>query len=102
MVTAPEFFLHAFPAGGKAGCEGAAQGEENSGRRITSSAAFGKAIQKRRKDLKYTQEYISEVTGLSASFISNLENGKKTTELEKAIMLANVLGLDIDLSVRGQ
>ena len=41
--------------------------------KITSSAAFGKAIQKRRKDLKYTQEYISEVTGLSASFISNLE-----------------------------
>ena len=70
--------------------------------KITSSAAFGKAIQKRRKALKYTQEYISEVTGLSASFISNLENGKKTTELEKAIMLANVLGLDIDLSVRGQ
>ena len=70
--------------------------------KITSSASFGKAIQKRRKDLKYTQEYISEVTGLSASFISNLENGKKTTELEKAIMLANVLGLDIDLSVRGQ
>jgi transcriptional regulator with XRE-family HTH domain len=70
--------------------------------KIDSSASFGKALQKRRKELKYTQEYVSEVTGLSASFISNLENGKKTTELEKAIMLANVLGLDIDVSVRGQ
>jgi transcriptional regulator with XRE-family HTH domain len=70
--------------------------------KINSSASFGKALQKRRKELKYTQEYVSEVTGLSASFISNLENGKKTTELEKAIMLANVLGLDIDVSVRGQ
>ena len=70
--------------------------------KINSSASFGKALQKRTKELKYTQEYVSEVTGLSASFISNLENGKKTTELEKAIMLANVLGLDIDVSVRGQ
>ena len=70
--------------------------------KINSSASFGKALQKRRKELKYTQEYVSEVTGLSASFISNLENGKRTTELEKAIMLANVLGLDIDVSVRGQ
>lgn len=70
--------------------------------KINSSASFGKALKKRRKELKYTQEYVSEVTGLSASFISNLENGKKTTELEKAIMLANVLGLDIDVSVRGQ
>ncbi len=68
---------------------------------VTGSASFGKAVQKRRKELKYTQGYISEVTGLSASFISNLENGKKTTELDKAIMLANVLGLDLEIRVRG-
>ncbi len=70
--------------------------------KITNAASFGKALQKRRKELKYTQGYVSEVTGLSMSFISNLENGKKTTELDKAIMLANVLGLDIELLVRGE
>lgn len=68
---------------------------------INDSKQFGQCIKKRRKDLGYTQGYVSEVTGLSASFISNLENGKATTELGKAILLANMLGLDIDIKMRG-
>lgn len=68
---------------------------------VNDSKQFGNAIKKRRKELGYTQSYVSEVTGLSASFISNLENGKVTTELGKAIFLANTLGLDIEIKVRG-
>lgn len=68
---------------------------------VNDSEQFGKTIKIRRKELGYTQNYVSEVTGLSASFISNLENGKATTELGKAILLANTLGLDIDIKVRG-
>ena len=49
--------------------------------RITSAAAFGKAIRARRKELHYTQGFLSEFSGLSVSFISDLENGKKTAEL---------------------
>ena len=33
----------------------------------------------RRKELGYTQSYISEFTGFSVSFLSDLENGKSTT-----------------------
>ena len=62
---------------------------------INNSEEFGHFIQKRRKELGYTQSYVSEVTGLSASFISDLENGKATTELGKAIRLANILGIDV-------
>lgn len=68
---------------------------------VNDSEQFGQAIKRRRKELGYTQNYVSEVTGLSASFISNLENGKTTTELGKAILLANILGLDIEIKVRG-
>ena len=68
---------------------------------VNDSEQFGQAIKRRRKELGYTQNYVSEVTGLSASFISNLENGKATTELGKAILLANILGLDIEIKVRG-
>lgn len=68
---------------------------------INDSKQFGQCIKKRRKDLGYTQGYVSEVTGLSASFISNLENGKATTELGKAILLANILGLDLEIKTRG-
>ena len=49
----------------------------------------------------YTQKYICEVSGISASYISALENGKATIELGKAIQLANLLGLDVELPERG-
>ena len=68
--------------------------------RITSAVSFGKAIRARRKELNYTQGFLSEFSGLSVSFISDLENGKKTAELEKAIYLANLLGLDLCLKGR--
>lgn len=69
--------------------------------KIHNSADFGIALKKRRKELRYTQKYISEFTGFSISFISDLENGKSTAELGKAIYLANLLGLDIVVNSRG-
>ena len=68
---------------------------------INNAADLGKALKKRRKELGYTQRYISEFTGFSISFISDLENGKNTAELGKAIYLANMLGLDIAVNARG-
>lgn len=68
---------------------------------INSTADFGIALRKRRKALGYTQRYLSEFTGFSISFISDLENGKSTAELGKAIYLANMLGLDIAVNDRG-
>ena len=67
---------------------------------IHDDVQFGKVIRERRKELGYTQTYVSEVSGLSASFISNLENGKATAELGKAIQLANLLGLDLNMTKR--
>lgn len=49
----------------------------------------------------YTQADISEFTGLSISFLSDLENGKKTAELDKAISVAMLLGMDLFLEPRG-
>ncbi len=69
--------------------------------KINDTKSFGDVIMKRRKKLGYTQKYISDVTGISASFISDLENGKSTTEIGKAIYLANLLGIDVVLNERG-
>ncbi len=68
---------------------------------ITNSKEFGDALRTRRKELGYTQAYLSEFTGFSVSFISELENGKSTAELGKAIYLATMLGLDININSRG-
>lgn len=67
---------------------------------VTDAASFGKVLRKRRKELGYTQSWLSEFSGFSISFISDLENGKPTAELGKAIYLANLLGLDCTLTVR--
>ena len=69
--------------------------------KINESKEFGTALKLRRKELGYTQSYISDVLGLSVSFISDLENGKDTAEIGKAILYANMLGLDIKIESRG-
>ncbi len=69
--------------------------------KITNSKSFGEAVKNRRKQLGYTQKDMSEFLGVSISFLSDLENGKKTIELEKALLVANTLGLDVELNERG-
>ncbi|HIV79612.1 MAG TPA: helix-turn-helix domain-containing protein [Candidatus Avanaerovorax faecigallinarum] len=69
--------------------------------KITSTKELGEAMRKRRKELGYTQGYIAEYTGLSASFISNLENGKETAEIGKTLFLINLLGMDLEIKERG-
>ena len=68
--------------------------------KITDAASLGNAIRSRRKDLKYTPGYISEIRGLSVSFLSDLENGKPTAEIGKTIEVINLLGLDILVETR--
>ena len=70
--------------------------------KIYDSDMFGQALKQKRKEMKYTQSDISNLTGFSVSFISDLENGKPTAEIGKAIYLANVLGLDIEIKSRGK
>ena len=48
---------------------------------VTDAKSFGEAIRKRRKQLGYTQAFLSEFTGISVSFLSDLENGKPTDDL---------------------
>ena len=70
--------------------------------KITDAASLGNAIRSRRKELKYTQNYISKITGLNVSFLSDLENGKPTAEIGKTIEVINLLGLDILVEARGK
>ena len=67
---------------------------------VTDAVSFGKAIRARRKQLGYTQSYVAEVSGFSVSFISDLERGKETAELGRAMYLAGLLGLDCTLTGR--
>ena len=67
--------------------------------RVTDSKSFGSAIRKRRKELGYTQRDLSEFSGLSISFLSDLERGKKTIEL---VLDYNPRKLDVPVRVTNQ
>ena len=63
--------------------------------KINNTKTLGETIRARRKELHYTQAYLAEFTGLSVTFISDVERGKTTAEIEKIIRLINVLGLNL-------
>ena len=70
--------------------------------KVNNAKELGQMIRQRRKALGYTQGFLSEYSGLSASFISNLENGKETAEIGKVMYLASLLSLDMELKPRGE
>lgn len=69
--------------------------------KVLDAKGLGKIIRERRKELHYTQVFLSEFTGYSVSFISDVENGKPTIEFEKTLNLMHVLGLDLIAEKRG-
>ena len=69
---------------------------------VSNTAQLGGFLKERRRQLCYTQAFVSEVSGLSISFISDVENGKPTVELGKVLYLANLLGLDLLLTERNE
>ena len=67
---------------------------------VSDMNELGEAVRKRRKELGYTQQYICDATGLSVSFISEVENGKATAEAGKVIRYISLLGMNILLEER--
>ena len=70
--------------------------------RILDPIELGKAIKERRRELGYTQAFLASYAGVSASFLSELENGKETIQLGKMMMVLSLLGMDMCLSRRGE
>lgn len=71
-------------------------------RTIHSTKDIGAEIRARRKELGYTQGFLADYVGVSASFLSELENGKETVQLNKLMDVLSLLGMDICISRRGE
>jgi transcriptional regulator with XRE-family HTH domain len=61
------------------------------------SVEFGTILRKRRKELGYTQQDVVSLAPFGSTFFSDLENGKETAQLGKAIMAARMLGFHVVL-----
>lgn len=69
--------------------------------KVIDSKTLGQIIRERRKELNYTQAFLAEFTGLSVTFISDVERGKPTAEIGKVIQLLHILGMDVLVEKRG-
>ena len=56
---------------------------------------LGKAIQETRKKKKMRQSDLADVTGTSVKFISDVERGKYTIQMDKVFVLLRALGLKL-------
>ncbi len=59
---------------------------------------IGNRIKDKRNRLKLTQKDVALSTGLGIRFITEVENGKPTCEIEKVLQLLTALGLKITIN----
>uniref|UniRef100_C6DYA0 Helix-turn-helix domain protein n=1 Tax=Geobacter sp. (strain M21) TaxID=443144 RepID=C6DYA0_GEOSM len=69
--------------------------EENAYGRIVSAEDLGRAIRCKRKEIGLRQETAAGMTGVGTKFLSQLENGKETAELGKALQVLQKMGLEV-------
>jgi len=65
-----------------------------------SPSEFGKCIREARRKQGLTQQELAMTANTAARFISDLENGKPTCQIGKAILVAKCLGLCVELVSR--
>jgi HTH-type transcriptional regulator / antitoxin HipB len=59
---------------------------------------IGELVKKTRKNLGVTQRDLALTSGTGMRFISDLEQGKPTCQIEKTLIVLNTLGIKIDLT----
>jgi transcriptional regulator with XRE-family HTH domain len=59
-------------------------------------ALIGKTVGKKRQEKKLTQAQVSEITGLSRNYISDIENGRYAPSVDALAKLAKCLDLDLN------
>jgi transcriptional regulator with XRE-family HTH domain len=67
----------------------------------TNMQTVGERIRKRRLELGWTQDVLAEKAGISKSFLSDLENGKRSIGADKLLDLGRVLSLSLDFLMTG-
>lgn len=67
---------------------------------ITDSKSLGLLIRQERKAQKLTQEQLAGLTGVGVRFVRELEAGKESCQIGRALLVAASLGLTVALRSR--
>lgn len=65
---------------------------------LQAAKKLGAAIKDCRKKLGLTQTQLADLAGVSLNYVSQLENGKPKTQLDKLLAVIDVLGLELALT----
>ena len=68
---------------------------------VANVSDFGALIRQARKEQGLTQTDLAEWCGVGINFVSDVERGKPTVEMGRALRLAQMLGIDIVAQKRG-
>lgn len=68
---------------------------------IGEMSELGHLIRQRRREFKVTQAKLAGLAGVGLRFLSELERGKPTAELGKALQVLTRLGLNVWILPRG-
>jgi y4mF family transcriptional regulator len=64
--------------------------------KISNAIDFGKLIRATRKKARLTQAALAAASGIGDRFVRELEKGKPSCQLEKALLGANILGIKFE------
>jgi y4mF family transcriptional regulator len=67
---------------------------------IRTVADLGAVIRHERRRQGFSQTQLADGSGVGITYVSNLENGKETSEMGKAIRVAESLGIDLFAEAR--
>ena len=73
---------------------------ESSPHAITAVADLGDLIRQSRSRMKRSQQDFADLAGVGRRFVSELEAGKPTLEIERVLRVCKVAGIDLLASVR--
>ena len=65
--------------------------------KIQDAQTLGPAIRQQRRRLKVTQKDLAMTSGTGLRFIIDLEKGKPTCQLGKALEIVRALGLNLEI-----
>jgi HTH-type transcriptional regulator/antitoxin HipB len=69
---------------------------------MVDAQSLGTAVRRRRKQLGLTQTDLAESAGVSPPTVGDLELGTGSTKFGTVLTILRVLGLNLDLHVKGQ
>ena len=69
---------------------------------VASVEDLGEKLRTKRKHLGLTLEHVAGLSGIGVRYLSELERGKQTIEMGKALSVVNCLGLELVVQPKGR